>query len=148
MLLHCWRCRWRCCFFGLTSSERFKFLTATHDKAAHFTVFLVESWLFVRVFVHRSVQLWPLWARYRAVPEGPEVIDLETGDVQAPVGRTVHVNKYAMAGVVCVVGAAIGSEYAQHVLTHGRRSFDPWDMLCNALGSCTGILIAYVYERR
>lgn len=141
-LLHSLRCRSQLCFLGLTSSERFAFLTATHDKAAHFTVFLVESWLFARMFAHRELQVWPL----RQTSALPEEIDLETGDVQPPANW--RIDKYVLGAIVCIGIAAVGSEFAQHVLTHGKRSFDYRDMLCNALGSSTGLLIAYWGERR
>lgn len=105
------------------------------DKLAHLVAFMIESWLFVRMFARRSLEIC------LANP----TFDLDRG--AAFVDRSFKVNKYALALGVCSLGAAIGSEFLQRLLSSGRRSFDPKDMVCNALGSVMGIGFAYYQER-
>ncbi|QLQ79021.1 hypothetical protein HG537_0B03680 [Torulaspora globosa] len=75
---------------------------------------------------------------------GRSTFDLDAGTM---VAQSFVVNKYTLALIVCSLGAAIGSEFLQKILSFGRRSFDPMDMLCNALGSVIGIAFAYYQER-
>ncbi|QLL31507.1 hypothetical protein HG536_0B03700 [Torulaspora globosa] len=96
---------------------------------------MIESWLFVRMFATRKFEFWL----------GRPSFDLDTGTAVAQ--RRFVVNKYALALIVCSLGAAVGSEFLQRLLSSGRRSFDPMDMICNVLGSVTGIAVAHYQER-
>ena len=108
---------WQPCL-GLTTDPRFTFLTSDHDKIAHAFVFGLESWLFVKSIGYRYVQF----------------------------PRNIAVDKFVLALLVCTVGAGIGSEFAQSVLSNGRRKFDVLDIACNVCGSLVGILAAYCVE--
>ncbi|SCU92983.1 LADA_0G00694g1_1 [Lachancea dasiensis] len=51
-----------------------------------------------------------------------------------------------LAVIVCVGLASVGSEYAQHILSQGKRSFDVWDIACNVGGSLSGIVAAFMVD--
>lgn len=117
-----------------TNNEVAGFVTG-YDKMAHMLAFLVESWLFVRMFASDRIQF----------PFGHRFYDLSTGTSSSQ--GCISVNKYVASLVICSVCAAIGSEYLQKILSLGRRSFDPMDIVFNVVGSLTGIAIAYHQER-
>ncbi|CAB4254988.1 similar to Saccharomyces cerevisiae YJR112W-A Putative protein of unknown function [Maudiozyma barnettii] len=120
---------------------------------AHFVVFTLESWLFVKMFAHRKVRLpigynnLQLWGYYYNPLAQP--MDIELGNNVGSIGETsdiIQVDKYILGVVVCTLLVAIGSEFMQSILTRGARTFDLLDILCNASGSGLGIYIAYITE--
>lgn len=135
-------------------------ITSTHDKLAHFLVFMIESWLFIKCFVHRKVQLRGTalsWIRdnfttFMSVTE-PQEIDLEASN-----GTNTNTNnngiqgisldKYVLGLIICTLFVAIGSEFMQSIVTGGKRSFDTGDIVCNSLGSLLGISLAYIVETK
>lgn len=127
--------RWCVFTLGLTTDGKIAGIITGWDKLAHLVAFMVESWLFVRMFAARSFEFCL----------GRPLFDLDTGTTVAQ--RSFVVNKYTLGLIVCSVGAAIGSEFLQKLLSSGRRSFDPMDMVCNAVGSVAGIAFAYYQER-
>ncbi|AAS50920.2 ABR148C-Ap [Eremothecium gossypii ATCC 10895] len=120
-------------FLGITTDKRFNAITAEHDKAAHFAVFALESWLFTRSIVTRHVAVPGRW--------------LQGGDVEQG-AQAARVSKYWVAGLACGAAAAVLSEVAQHVVSRGRRVFDVWDVACNAAGALVGVGAAWWRERR
>lgn len=100
-------------FLGLTTDSKLTYFTSDHDKAAHFVVFFLESWLFTKSLIPRRIQL---------------------------LSHTV--DKYILSLLVCAVGAGVGSEFAQAVLSRGRRQFDPLDIVCNVCGGTLGVAVA------
>ncbi|SMN20866.1 similar to Saccharomyces cerevisiae YJR112W-A Putative protein of unknown function [Maudiozyma saulgeensis] len=133
------------------SNENFKSITATHDKIAHFIVFMLESWLFVKIFAHRKVRLPISYNRSQLRGYNPlvEPIDIDLESNNDPIGNTndeTYADKFLLGLIICTLLVAVGSEIMQCILTHGARTFDILDILCNASGSSLGIFIAYVTE--
>lgn len=106
-----------------------------YDKVIHLMAFLLESWLFVKIFGSRTIVL----------PVGHHEYDLNRGVLLNSGG--IAIDKYLLSVIVCSVCAAIGSEYLQRLLSNGGRSFDPIDMVYNVFGSLIGISIAYIHDR-
>lgn len=106
-----------------------------YDKVLHLMAFLLESWLFVKIFASRTI----------VIPVGHHEYDLNQGVLVNTGG--IELDKYLLSVIVCSVCAGIGSEYLQRLLSNGRRSFDPIDMAYNVFGSLIGILIAYIHDR-
>lgn len=117
----------------MTTNDKVASVVTGHDKVVHLMAFLVESWLFVRMLAGRRVDFY----------SGQAVYDLDTGPTQ----EYVSVDKYVLALVVCSLGAAVGSEFLQSLVSHGRRTFDPMDMAYNVVGSVIGVSIAAWQER-
>ncbi|CDO94348.1 unnamed protein product [Kluyveromyces dobzhanskii CBS 2104] len=122
-------------FLGLTSDSRLTSITSTHDKIAHFIVFCIETVLFTIIFESKSIHFGayiPQRVRFRlfCVFEEP-----------------MSINKFLLAFVVCCVCASTLSEFAQQILSNGKRSFDVFDILANFMGSSLGLGIAYIIEQ-
>ncbi|CUS24772.1 LAQU0S19e01288g1_1 [Lachancea quebecensis] len=100
-------------FLGLTTDSKLTYLTSDHDKAAHFTVFFLESWLFTKSVIPRKVHV-----------------------------LSYTVDKYILSLLVCAIGAGVGSEFVQKVLSRGRRQFDLMDIACNICGGALGVAVA------
>lgn len=121
---------------------------------------MIESWLFVKCFVHRNVQLRGTalsWLKdnfiiYIPIVE-PQEIDIETSSgttTNTPNHNIqgISIDKYVLGLIICTLFVAIGSEFMQSIVTRGKRSFDIGDILCNALGSLLGISLAYIIETK
>lgn len=117
------------CTLGLASDlpQELQFISS-HDKWTHFTIFMVETFLFISMF--------PKHTTYIGVSRGEAVdLDYDRGLKQV----YTRVNKYALTFVVCVLCASIGSEFLQYVATQGARNLDPFDMVVNIMGSGLGM---------
>lgn len=96
-----------------------------------------------------------LWLRYSSLSASSEDYVLEElsnrqDDLVTRNNNTnewICVDKYVVGFIVCSLIAAIGSEFMQSSLTHGKRAFDPSDILCNFTGSSIGICIAFIAEK-
>lgn len=116
----------------MTTNDKVASVVTGHDKLVHFMAFLVESWLFVRMLACRRIEIC---LRRR-------IYDLDNGRTW----EFTSIDKYVVAVVVCLF-SAVGSEFLQSFLSHGRRTFDLMDMAYNVVGSIVGILIAFWQER-
>lgn len=109
---------------------------STHDKWTHFTIFTVETFLFISIFPKQTKYI-TLW--------GQDAVNLDH-EVESQIYRKV--NKLVLTFIVCVVCGSIGSEFLQYLATRGVRNFDPLDMMVNIMGSGLGMLIFYYLDRR
>lgn len=82
---------------------------------------------------------------HRILGDKYESISLDTGESKT-VNKYPKLNKYMLSVIVCSFGAGVGSEFAQHILSRGKRSFDYLDIVCNVVGSGMGILLACFQE--
>lgn len=120
---------------------------------------MIESWLFVKCFVHRKIKLRGRalsWIRshaatYMPVVEPQEIEIEENNDTGTNTAngteQGITVDKYLLCFIICTLFVAIGSEFMQSIVTAGKRSFDIGDILCNSLGSLLGISLAYFTDR-
>lgn len=119
----------------MTTNAKLTGKITANDKLLHLVAFMVESWLFVKLFASRNIRVY--WGRSE--------YDLDSG--QRLSQTCIEIDKYKVAFVVCSLGAAIGSEFLQSILSSGKRTFDAKDILSNILGSTIGIGLAYWRER-
>lgn len=132
-------------FLGLTTNSKLAVITSSHDKAAHFIAFGAETMLFVAMFEPQYIDLRELASKLHILGKWvPETVSDRLRE--AFLDRDASISKYVLAFVVCCLGASTLSEFAQFFLSGGKRSFDVFDMLCNAAGSTVGLLAAYKME--
>ena len=130
-------------------------LLSRHDKLTHFVAFFVETLLFTICIAERRLYFdkSALGVFPSALPRTP-TDDMENGNVgsdgdvrkREEAGNPPGISKYTLAFVVCLIGGAVGSEFLQYLVTHGRRSFDPLDILCNVCGGLLGLVVAYCVD--
>ncbi|CCE64792.1 hypothetical protein TPHA_0I02910 [Tetrapisispora phaffii CBS 4417] len=124
---------------GIAVNSKLTFITSDHDKVAHFTVFLLESYLFVKCFEMKIIATLK-WKKFTSRAKDQESLRDITYS-------TIMINKYQVGFVFCSIGVSVGSEFMQFILSRGRRSFDPMDMGFNFMGSLLGLSIAFLQER-
>ena len=136
-------------------TETLLLLLSRHDKLTHLVAFFVETLLFTICIAERRLYFdKSILAVFPSALTRTSAGDLENGDLggdddvrkRDEVGSSLSVSKYTLAFVVCLIGGAIGSEFLQYLVTHGRRSFDPLDILCNVCGGLLGLAVAYFIE--
>lgn len=129
-------------YLGLTTNSRVTAITKDNDKVIHFSVFLIETWLFVRSIIPSFINLSKFHLSCCRLHRIDGNYSLENNKKSHEL--TIH--KYFISFIICTVLAGIGSEFAQEMISGKIRTFDVYDILCNILGSLVGIGTAYLIE--
>ena len=103
---------------GLFNNSIFPSFITSNDKLVHFSVFFVETYLFLKIFLKFDVTLM----------------------------NKIKLNTTHLFLSTCILGGCVFSEFLQHWI-NPNRSFDLYDMLFNIIGSSLGYLLQHLYTR-